>query len=116
LREIRDGDFRLFEEKNGKKESRNSSDIVEELEEKGYDKDSEDTDNGYGYLLRLQISSITAEKINKLRDDLVSRKSSYEILLHTPEKDIWLRDLAEFEDAYNKWLPVINNESVKKKK
>jgi hypothetical protein len=22
----------------------------------------------------------------------------------------------EFEDAYNKWLPVINNESVKKKK
>jgi DNA topoisomerase-2 len=116
LREIRDGDFKLFEEKNGKKESRKSSDVVEELEEKEYDKDSEDTDNGYGYLLRLQISSITAEKINKLRDDLANRKSSYENLLNTQEKDIWLRDLAEFEDAYNKWLPVINNESVKKKK
>lgn len=134
LQEVRDGVIKLFEElKGGKKQSRKTSDIVEELEEKGYDKDNnqEDEDekkeeeddekktksgHGYEYLLRLQISSITAEKIEKLVNDIANREQEHENLSATTEKELWIRDLDEFEDAYLKWLPVINSEKQKKRK
>jgi DNA topoisomerase-2 len=138
LQEVRDGVIKLFDEIKGKRQSRKTADIVEELEERGYDKDNENDKNtdeeekeneeetekkttkssshGYEYLLRLQISSITAEKINKLQNDIANRESQYEELVATTEKDLWIRDLDEFSAAYTKWLPVINSEKQKKGK
>lgn len=137
LQEVRDGVIKLFNElKGGKKQSRKTSDIVEELEEKGYDKDHDVTEDkkeeeenetvqeekntksghGYEYLLRMQISSITAEKINKLENDIANRESEHEELFATTEKDLWIKDLDDFQEAYLKWLPVINSEKQKKKK
>lgn len=135
LQEVRDGAIKLFEElKGGKKQSRKTADIVAELEEKGYDKD-EDVDedkggddeeehdekkarfgHGYEYLLRMQISSITAEKIEKLVNDIANHEQEHEKLSAITEKELWIRDLDEFEEAYLKWLPIINSEKQKKRK
>jgi DNA gyrase/topoisomerase IV subunit B len=126
LQEVRDGIFKLFEDVKGKRQSRKTVDIIKELEQTGYDRDTdgeeteeEDGDEnrkGYEYLLRLQISSITAEKIDKLHNDIASNISEREELKATSEDKLWIRDLEEFENEYVKWLPVINNEKQKKKR
>jgi len=110
LIEVRDGEVKLFEERG--RLSRKTDDLVSDLEERKYDK----IDDKYDYLLQLQIGSITAEKIDKLQSDIDSRQREYNSLLETNEKEMWIKDLDEFETAYNKWLPVINNEGMKDKK
>lgn len=118
LIEVRDGVIKLFEIKGKKRTSRKTDDIVAELEDRGYDKEMNSTDNededskghGYGYLLRLQFSSITEEKINKLQKDIDSKIKEKNILEKTSENDIWEQELTEFETAYDKWLPVIAKE------
>jgi DNA topoisomerase-2 len=124
LQEVRDGEIKLFEEIKNKKQSRKTLDIVLELEEKGYDKsqDIEDEDaeesksHGYEYLLRMQISSITAEKIERLKNDIINRENEYKNLFSTSEKDMWIHDLDVFLESYRKWLPIIDKEKLKKKK
>uniref|UniRef100_A0A6C0EMJ0 DNA topoisomerase (ATP-hydrolyzing) n=1 Tax=viral metagenome TaxID=1070528 RepID=A0A6C0EMJ0_9ZZZZ len=126
LIEVRNGQFKLFDEINGKRRSRKTTDMIAELEERGYDRDGEiDNDEdedeeeekgtkGYDYLLRLQFRSITEEKIDKLKKDIASLIRDKDILAGTAEKDLWLQDLKEFEDAYHKWLEAISKERVKK--
>jgi len=138
LEAVRDGEIKLFDMVNGKRQSRKTVDIISELEEKKYDKeggedegeddeeDSEDPEeekkgktslkHGYEYLLRLQISSITAEKINKLKRDIESNVEQRDELQGTSEKDLWIKDLDEFEVNYEKFLKVMETEKVKTKK
>jgi DNA gyrase/topoisomerase IV subunit B len=97
--------------------------LVKELEKRGYDKDfknSEDEDNessknGYEYLLRLQVRTFTANKVKQLNDDIESLKKKLETAKNTPEKQMWLNDLKEFEDEYAKWLKVMENADKPKK-
>lgn len=134
LTEIRDGDFKLFIENGNKKQSRKTEDIISELDKKGYDRlnfEKNETENddqeqeedkksglyqGYEYLLRLQIHSISEEKINKLDNDLESKKTELAIIKNTSEKELWIRELMDFEVEYKKWIPIVNNEVSKKKK
>jgi DNA topoisomerase-2 len=96
------------------------TDIVEELEKRGYDKEStkevddgEDIKNGYNYLLRLPVRSLTANKIKELKNDIESIKTKLDNIRKTSEKQLWLNDLTEFENEYTKWLKNITNNSVK---
>ncbi len=145
LEEVRDGVIKLFETDKAKKRvSRKTNDIVKELEERRYDKDikdeeikkdedelenndSQDEDDsenvkklkrghGYEYLLRLQISSITAEKIIKLANDIDSKIKERDELSATEERDIWLRELDELCDAYEKYIKNLENETSDSKK
>lgn len=123
LQEVRDGEIKLFEIKNGKRESRKNEDIINELQTRGYDRDKSLTEDdieeksgtGYEYLLRLQIGSITAEKINKLQNDIDSNIKERDELQLKTEKHLWLEDLEKFEIEYKKWLVEIQKE-VKNKK
>lgn len=139
LLEVMEGKIELFIEKKGKRTTRKTQNIVEELEERGYDKeeqvaeedenkdnedDNEDdkeekaqkTGHGYNYLLRLQFRSITEEKINKLQKEIDSKIKEKDNLEKTSENDLWENDLVEFETAYDKWLPVIEKELKGKRK
>lgn len=128
LIEVRDGIIVLFEEKNGKRQSRKIKDLVDELKERGYDKETEISDdeenendieekeNGYNYLLRLQFRSITDENINKLSKDIASSIKERDELFNTSEKELWLKDLEELETVYHKWLNIISKEKVKTRK
>lgn len=121
LSEVRDGVIKLFEEVKNKKSSRSKADIESELEEKKYDKiyegnDNEESKSGYDYLLRLQISSITLEKIEKLENDIENRISERDKLVSTSEKQLWLNDLEEFEKVYVPWLDELEQEGNMNKK
>ena len=124
LIEIRDGILKLFVEKKGKKISRKTLDLEKELEEKGYDKhieeDDEETEEkqkgGYDYLLRLQVRSMTQEKIDKLQKDIDSNIEEKSNLEETSEKDLWINNLEEFLGEYKKWLKVITKEKARKSK
>jgi DNA topoisomerase-2 len=101
LIEVRDGIIKLFEENNrGGKQSRKTSDLINELTEGKYDM----IDDSYDYLLTLQINSITAEKIDILERDIANRTSEYNSLLSTNEKAMWTSELDEFQVEYLKWL------------
>lgn len=120
LEEVRDGEIKLFYTVKNRKESRKTADIVKELEDKKYDKDLElveededTTKHGYEYLLRLQISSITAEKIDKLRNDIENLITRRDELKSTSEKQLWLNDLIEFEQEYLLWLRDLSNKKSK---
>jgi DNA topoisomerase-2 len=98
--------------------------IFKELEERGYDKDTEkDTENesentkGYNYLLRMPIRNFTDEKINELESSLSKIEEDIKIISETTEKQLWLKDLEEFEKQYTSWLDdITKKESSSKKK
>jgi DNA topoisomerase-2 len=125
LEEVLKGKIKLFTKQGSKKVARSTEDLVNELEEREYDKilkkenteDDEDSkDHGYNYLLGMQIRSITAEKINKLKNDLASVIERRDELAGTEEKDLWLDDLDKFVTEYTKWLKIIAKEVVKKRR
>jgi DNA topoisomerase-2 len=133
LEEVRDGDLKLFSTLKGKRQSRNTADIVAELEERGYDKNNEEKESrgeddveeevekrrvghGYEYLLRMQISSITAEKIDKLRGDIASNIADRDTLEGTSERDIWRYDLEKFLEAYTPYIQSLDSDKKGVKK
>jgi DNA topoisomerase-2 len=133
LEEVIDGKINLFEIVDGKRRSRKSIDIFIELEKKGYDKnlekeekgEKEDEDEqeekkkdkkGYDYLLKLQIGSITTEKINKLKNDIDSCIKELETVEKITESEIWIRELDEFEKEYDKWIVDITKSEEKENK
>lgn len=88
--------------------------IINNLEQRGYDKDEE---NGYNYLLRLQVKTFTIGKIRELQNEVTSLEQKINILKATSEKQLWLNELQEFEDQYRIFLNTIEGEkSIKKKK
>lgn len=127
LQEVIDGDLVLFSVgEDGKRKSRKKGELCVELEERGYDKiyeekrvvpssseeeeeDQEEIvnekkgDGSYNYLLKLQFSSITEEKIEKLKQDIANKEWELEQVLSTSEKEMWVRDLDEFEKEYIPW-------------
>jgi len=139
LEEVRDGEMKLYTEiGKGKRRSRKTTEIVQELEKRGYDRDiksktcehQDDEDlneekeeeeeedlgsSGYEYLLRLQISSITEEKINKLGKDIENTRKQHEELTEKTEKDLWKEDLDNFCEAYKKYLVILDREKPKEK-
>lgn len=86
--------------------------LVSELETRGYDKnpkkeeaeDGGSGSQGYEYLLRLHIRTLTAEKVREIKNDLISTKKRLEALNATSEQTVWLEELNELEIAYKKWI------------
>lgn len=129
LEEVMNGDIKLFTEvkKENKiiRKSRKMTDIINDLEQRGYDKtktddddegDEENNSKGYRYLLCMQFGNVTEEKINKLKKDIASHISQRDLLSTTSEKQMWLSELKEFEIEYAKYLVVLLEEGNKNKK
>jgi len=62
-----------------------------------------DNDN-YDYLTGMSIDSLTVEKIQDLRKLLEKQQAELKMLSNISEITIWLRELSELREAYNKWL------------
>jgi hypothetical protein len=59
-------------------------------------------DDGYGYLLGLQVRTFTKEKVDVLRAEISKEKTTIKKLKSTTEKQTWLRELDELEKNYMK--------------
>ncbi|GAU18535.1 hypothetical protein TSUD_325240 [Trifolium subterraneum] len=51
----------------------------------------------YEYLLSLPIGTLTLESVQKLLDEKAEKEKEHEILMGTPTKSLWLKDLDDFE-------------------
>jgi DNA topoisomerase-2 len=91
--------------------NRPEADIVKDIEELGLDKE----DDGYDYLLRLQVRTFTNEKVTDMEKDIVNMTASVKTLKSTSEKKMWLKEIAEFEKHYSKFLSVMEKTGNGKK-
>jgi hypothetical protein len=64
----------------------------------------------------MQISSITAEKIDKLRGDIASNIADRDTLEGTSERDIWRYDLEKFLEAYTPYIQSLDSDKKGVKK
>ena len=94
------------------------ADIISELKSRGYDEDPkrEEGEGGYDYLLRMQVRTFTADKVRQLKNDIASAQKKFDGLRATTEKEIWLKELDQFQTAYEKWVVEITNQTVPTKK
>jgi DNA topoisomerase-2 len=120
LEEVMNGDLSLYDNK----KSREEEDIINDLIERKYDKETKTEVNeegetvnvgGYDYLLRMQIRSFTTKKLNSLKNDIDSVTKKIEDVNKTSETDMWLIELEEFAKAYTSWLKEIDKETIKTK-
>ena len=66
------------------------------LEEREYPR----IDGGYGYLTRMPVSTLTAERASELDRDADLKGLQLEGLRATPEREMWLKELDELEKHF----------------
>lgn len=90
---------------------RDEDEVVEEMENKGYDKnDAEKEGQGYEYLLSMHMRSFTKNKIEQIQKEIDRLNKMIKDLKKTSEKQMWLNDLKAFENAYTKMLNKLEKE------
>ena len=87
--------------------------IIEKLRELNYPfyENSEISDydegveikNHYNYLLKLSIDSFTSEKVDELEKGIALKKEEYDTLNSMDNKDLWRKELNDFEERYKEW-------------
>ena len=90
--------------------------VIQELEKQGYDREikkDSDEEGGYNYLLSLHVRTFTANKIKQLNNDTANIKDKLGNIKATSEKQMWLNDLKDFENEYEKWLKKMENQKTK---
>ncbi len=63
-----------------------------------------DGDEEFKYLLKMAMDSVTEENVARLLKERDAKTSEYNDLLHTSEKQLWIRDLNELHVEYQRWL------------
>ncbi|KAI1177478.1 DNA topoisomerase [Nemania sp. FL0916] len=66
----------------------------------------EDDSRGYDYLLSMPIWSFTQERLDRLKEQIVKKKAEHDELQALSEKDLWCKDLDDFEETWNKQLEL----------
>lgn len=74
-------------------------DVVKNMEKFGLDKE----DDSYDYLLRLQVRTFVAEKVESLKNELDANEKNLDKLQKTTERVLWNQDLDELEKQYVKF-------------
>jgi DNA topoisomerase-2 len=67
---------------------------------------------GYDYLLSMPLWSLTAEKVEQLRNELRTKETELQALLATSPKQLWTTDLDAFLEAYSTWEAQIAAEEA----
>lgn len=87
-------------------ERRDEDDVISDLLTRKYDK----KENNYNYLLTLPVRNFTEQQLQKLDKEIEDLTFKIKSLENTTEKEMWLKDLDEFQDEYEKWLKIISKE------
>lgn len=124
LTEIIDGTIILFRNKQyiktaeivsllyERKYNKESDFVIEEEDENEEEKQNDTaTKTDFNYLLKLHISSITQEQIDKLNNELVQTQEQIDKLTNTSEGDIWLEELSELMEAYVEFEKELSKEN-----
>jgi DNA topoisomerase-2 len=72
----------------------------------------EEIDNGYKYLTKLPMDSVSVENVANILQEKENTEREYNTLFSTTEKQLWLNELAEFEDKYSKYKETRNTKQI----
>lgn len=100
---IIDGKIIIFEDKEAKSEE----DVIQQLVTKGFPMLSvniENNDKTYDYLTGIAILDLTTGKKNKLKNEYTKKVEELAIYKNISIQDMWLKELEEFEQMYDKWI------------
>ncbi|SPN98603.1 related to DNA topoisomerase II [Cephalotrichum gorgonifer] len=112
IQELRDANYEAFPPKSqdGKKRSTDEELGTGTNEgEEGSGGAAQDSDPGvrdYDYLLSMAIWSFTAERLEKLKEQIDKKKQEHDDLLVLSEKDLWCSDLDAFLIEWEKQLKL----------
>lgn len=87
-------------------ERKKKVDIIQQLIDNEYPELSTNlTGNlSYDYLTNLPLFALTAEKIEDINKEYKEKKDELDTYKNTTVHNLWLRELDEFEKAYDKWV------------
>ena len=92
--------------------NKKKQEIEDQLEKNKFPKN----DDSYNYLLSMPIYNLTQEKIDELKKQETEKQSEFDLLIEkTPEK-LWLTDLEDLEESYDKWYQNKNSNNIIVKK
>lgn len=86
-------------------------DITKEMEDVGYDKEN----NTFSYLLGMQISSFTEEKLDELTRLISKLEEELATIVGTTAEKLWQNDLDRFEKKYTEWLDEMETSAAAKR-
>jgi hypothetical protein len=66
----------------------------------------DNTVDGYEYLLRMRMDRVKASAVTEAEKELEKAKQAYEELMGSTASQLWLKDLDEFEAAWEKMKQV----------
>ncbi|KAI1756934.1 DNA topoisomerase [Xylaria castorea] len=82
-------------------EAKTKSEEDEEDDAGNEEKTSMDDDSrGYDYLLSMPIWSFTQERLDRLKGQIERKKAEHDELQALSEKDLWCKDLEDFEETW----------------
>ena len=84
--------------------------LIERLTELDYPKLNRDhtvpkDECSYNYLTNIKVTSLTTDEIKKLKDERDKRKKDLSDYESITIEQLWNRELDEFKEVYDKWLP-----------
>ena len=106
IQELLDGTIDLRKKK--------KTEIVEMLQEKGYDVIDEDDD--YKYLIKMPMDSVSEENVEKLNREHKDKSDELQRIKETSEQQMWLSELEHLEQEYIKYRSERLGSSSEKKK
>jgi DNA topoisomerase-2 len=106
IQELLDGTIDLRKKK--------KTEIVEMLQEKGYDVIEED--NEYKYLIKMPMDSVSEENVEKLNREHKDKSDELQRIKETSEQQMWLSELEHLEQEYSKYRSERIGSSSEKKK
>jgi DNA topoisomerase-2 len=87
--------------------------VVSELRQRGYDEI--DVNDDFKYLRTMPIDSVVDENIVKLQNERDEKKHEYDVLMGTTEREMWEREMVEFEEAYEEFMREWNENQIQTK-
>ncbi|KAI6093516.1 type II DNA topoisomerase [Hypoxylon rubiginosum] len=102
VEELREQKYEAFPRGQDKKTK--SEDDEEGNDEGNDDVETDTAANGYDYLLSMPIWSFTQERLDRLKDQILRKKEERDALAALSEKDLWCKDLDDFEAEWENQL------------
>lgn len=102
--ELRDKKYEAFPKGQDAKKTKSEDDEEGNAEEGNEDLETDTAANDYDYLLSMPIWSLTQERLDRLKDQILKKKAERDALDILSEKDLWCKDLDDFEAEWENQL------------
>ena len=93
-----------------------NNEIIELLTKLKFDKNPNQEDQPYNYLIKMPMDSVSEESVSKLLKDKEDKQQEYNILEKKSVETIWLEELEELKIEYMKLLNSDKEKNVDKEK